>query len=223
MRKIYFFVITVVCFNFVSNAQITKGSTFLGGSVYVSSSSYEDGSSTVYEGKTSNWGITPQFGKAISTNKILGFFLNYNNRKNDLTSGADNSVEVGSSYGGGVFYRNYFPLSSRFNLFGEGTIGADAGKNERKLNKLIVSKSNQTYVSMAIAPGISFAAFKKLHLETSLNNLFSLAYQSNKTTEYNTGGTVIRKTNSRQFNAAANAGGFSNISIGLRWILPSKK
>lgn len=224
MRKIYMLTIVAACTSFVSNAQITKGSTFLGGSVYVSNYSNKDDASPLNESKTMSWGMVPEFGKAIATNKILGVFLNYRYLKNEAKSRVDTSNEThGSSYETGIFFRNYFPLSSRFYLFGEATAAVTFGKTETIQNKIILGKSNDIGASVAISPGLSFAASKKLHLETSLNNLFAIAYQSTKAKDYNTTGTVIRSASGKQFNAAANANGFSTLSIGLRWILPSKQ
>ena len=223
MRKFYMLTIVITCISFVSNAQITKGSTFLGGSVAVNSYSNEDDSSPMNESKTSSWGIRPQFGKAISTNKIFGAFLNYTSSMTENSSGTNNSKTTGSSYGGGIFYRSYYPLSSRFFLFGEGSLGVQLADEERTTNKILNYKDDRTEVNLALTPGISFAATKKLHLEASLNSLLFLSYENSERKEYNLSGTVVRTLKGNQFNGSANANGFSGLSIGLRWILPSRK
>lgn len=223
MRKILLLTIAMVCISFISNAQITKGSTFLGGSIFVNSYSNKDDSSPMNESKTSNWGIRPQFGKAISTNKIFGVFLNYNNSTSKNSSGTNNSKTTASTYGGGIFYRSYYPLSSRFFLFGEGSLGVNLGGEERATNKILNYKDDRTEVNLSLTPGISFAATKKLHLEAALNSLLFLSYHTTERKEYNLSGTVVRTSKWNQFNASANANGFSGLSIGLRWILPSKK
>jgi len=221
MRKIYSLTIAMVCISVVSNAQISKGSTFLGGSVSFSTGESENENTSTYKNEGSSFSIRPQFGKAISTNKVLGVFLNYGNSNYKQVSGTSSTDEKSKFYGGGIFLRNYYPLSSRFYLFGEGNLGVNFSDLERRNNSTLSSEDKTTSIGLAITPGISFAAGKKLHLEASLNNLFSMQYSSSKTKYYNGNGTLSSSIKGNGFNVAANANGFSGISIGLRWILPS--
>ncbi len=228
MRNIYVLAIAMVSTSFVSNAQITKGSTFLGGSLSVLSDKSEFTPNTNLENKITNWSIRPQIGKAISENKIAGIFLNFGRSKYIQTVAPASSTEsINSTYGGGFFYRRYYPLNKRFFLFGDAGLGINFGKDERSndngTTNYVYYKSKSTEGNLALAPGISFAATKKLHLELALNNLLSFSYQSSKVTEYTSPNTVFRTTNRKIFSANANATAFSNIAVGVRWILPSKK
>jgi hypothetical protein len=223
MRKFYIFTITMVCTTIVSQAQITKGSTFLGGSVFYSKSENESENNGLYKSENSSLGIRPQFGKAISTNKIAGLFVNYNTQNNEQSSGNNISADKGKTYGGGIFLRNYYPLSSRFYLFGEAGLGVNFTNRERTNNSILSSEDKSTGMTLAVTPGISFAAGKKLHLEASLNNLFSMDYSTTKTKYYDNAGVVSSSSKGNYFGAAANANGFSQVSLGLRWILPSKQ
>ena len=123
MRKLYLLTIAVLGITAISNAQISKGSTFLGGSVNVYSNSSKDENPASIEDKSSSWGIRPQFGKAIATNKILGIFLNYSTSENQYASYPYSGTfpisptkfnSENTSYGGGFFYRQYYLLSNRF-------------------------------------------------------------------------------------------------------------
>jgi hypothetical protein len=223
MRKFTLLTIALVCISFISNAQISKGSTFLGGSVYLNSNSSKDDAMPINENKSTNWGIKPQFGKAISTNKIVGLSLNYTRSGNEYNNGTYNSKADGSSFGAGVFYRSYYPLSNRFFLFGEGALEANFGENERTTNDILAYKEKNTLLHLSITPGFSFAASKKLHLEASLNSLLSFSYLSLKGNDYNAAGTIVKTSKANQVNGGANSNGFSGLSVGLRWILPSKK
>jgi hypothetical protein len=223
MRKFYFLTITMVCTTIVSQAQITKGSTFLGGSVFYNKSESENENNGLYKSENSSFGIRPQFGKAIATNKIAGLFVNYNRQNNEQSSGNNISADKGKTYGGGIFLRNYYPLSSRFYLFGEAGLGVNFSDLERTNNSVLSLEDNTTGVGLNITPGISFAAGKKLHLEASLNNLFSMSYSSTKTKFYDNAGAVSSTGKSNHFGVAANANGFSQLLLGLRWVLPSKQ
>ncbi|RYZ27561.1 MAG: hypothetical protein EOO10_12355 [Chitinophagaceae bacterium] len=202
-----------------------KRVNFFRRSVSFSSGESETENSSTYKNESSSFGIRPQFGKAISPNKVLGLFLNYGNSKYKQTSGTgtSNTDEKNKFYGGGVFLRNYYPLSSRFYLFGDGSLGVNFSDRERKNNLILSSEEKTTAVGLGITPGISFAAGRKLHLEISLNNLLSLDYSYSKSKIYNNNGTLNSSSKGHSFSAAANANGFSQISIGLRWILPSSK
>ena len=228
MRKIYILTIAIACIGLVSNAQITKGSTFLGGSLSAYSDKSEFTPNTNLENKSTNWNIRPQVGKAIAENKIAGIFLNFGKSKYIQSSAPANSSEsINSFYGGGVFYRSYYPVSKRFFLFGDAALGISFGKDERSNNNgtinYIYYTGKSTEGNFALTPGVSFAATKKLHLELAMNNLLYFSYQSSKVTEYTSPNTVFRTTNRKIFSANANANGFSNIAVGFRWILPSKK
>jgi outer membrane immunogenic protein len=224
MRKTFTLTIFIVCLAQISNAQIVKGSTFLGGSLSFGGSSSKDQNTSTQEAKSSGWSIGPQIGKAIATNKVVGLFLNYSYSNYESGSGAQLQQRPSSTYGGGIFYRRYYPLPSGFYLFGEASLGTSVGNDEQKYGGILQNKTQRTSIGFGITPGIAYAASSKLHLEASLNSLANLYYQWAKTTTYpQTPGGVTYLSTQKQFGAAANANGTSGITIGLRWILPSKK
>jgi opacity protein-like surface antigen len=215
----------------VVNAQISKGSTFLGGSVGYSKSSNEltlpQQTTPAQENEQSSWTFRPQFGKAIADNQIMGIFLNFFNSNSQQKNGANILEMEGSNYGGGIFYRRYYPFSQRFYLFGDAALGVSSTKqqitNDNGTINYTASKNNGTNFSLALTPGLSFAATRKLFLEASLNDLLGIFYSTTEGNNYNSQGVVMETTEQTSFSAMANANGFSNISIGVRWILPSKK
>ena len=135
--------------------------------------------------------------------------------------GSEKAIHKSSSYGGGIFLRHYYPLGSRFYLFGDGSLGVNFTNGERKDSTALVWEDKITVISLSLTPGISFAASKRLHLEAALNSLVSMSYSFAETT-YTYSGSSTTKISHRSFNVGANANGFSRLSIGLRWILPSK-
>jgi hypothetical protein len=225
MKKFILVSIVSFCICSVSFSQINKGSIFLGGSASVYSDKDEAG--TDQETKTTNWLITPQIGKAVATNKIVGLFLTFGQSGYKQTSSAPGSAKTESTgSGGGFFYRSYYPLNQRFFLFGNAGLGMSFAREERTnyngTTNYIYYKNKSTTGSLSLTPGISFAAGKKLHLEASFNSLLYLSYQSSETKEFSSPDVLYRTTDGTTFSAGANANGFSNIAVGLRWILPSK-
>ena len=226
MKKIALLTITSFCIFPIANAQITKGSTFLGGSINVFSD--KDETSIDEETEQSNWNIRPQIGKAIANNKILGLFLNFANYTYEQKYNNSNSVKnETSTTGGGVFYRSYYPLGQRFFLFGDASLGLNFTDEIRTNKNGTVSydsfKNDITEGILSLTPGISFAATKKLYLEAAFSNLLVLSYQSSKGTEYSSPNTVLKTTQGTQFSANANASGFNYFAVGFRWILPANK
>ena len=171
MKKTALLIIGFVCFCIASRAQISKGSTFLGGSFGLSSSSSKDDVNTTNEGKNSGFSISPQIGKAIGNNKILGVYLGYNQSTNTSTYGTQKQETKNNGYSAGVFYRQYYPLSNRFYLFGQGSFGWSTSKEKYTNNALLQRENDNNAISFSITPGLSYAAGRKLHLEASLNDL----------------------------------------------------
>lgn len=221
MRKITLFTMAMICLHVISNAQISKGSVFLGGSFNGFSYSLKEDAAPNYESKNSGFGILPQIGKAIGTNKIVGISFGYNQSTNESTFNSRKEKTTG--YSAGIFYRRYYPLSTRFYLFGQGLVAWNRNKESQEINNILQRTTDYNNINFSITPGISYAASKKLHLEASLNQIASVGYSVGKSKGYNANGTVAGTSTQKSFGISGNGNGFSNITIGLRWILPSKK
>ena len=157
---------------FVSNAQINKGSTFLGGDLQYRKVE------TKYESPTSNITYTsksyeflPVFGKAIKQDLILGGFAGIAVADENQMNGYSEY----DSYEGGLFIRKYKNLGNGgFYLFLEGKLGANYVESEVYNTNYSSSKKMSYYLSLY--PGISYALSRKFHLETGLANLLSVGY-----------------------------------------------
>lgn len=221
MKKITLLSLAFILFAFVSNAQITKGSTFLGGSLGGSTGNQEI-SGTDQENSVGNWNLSLQFGKAVAPNRIAGIFANTFHGKSKSSIASSSSEYENHSYGGGIFYRRYFNLSSKWYLFGDGNLGFSSSIAKDKLNGALSDKIKTWSLGLFITPGISFAAGPRLHIETSLNSLFGINYAHSRRNVYQPNGFISNTVTSDQLGASANLSGFSNINFGLRWIIPSK-
>ncbi|OQP48681.1 hypothetical protein A4D02_08230 [Niastella koreensis] len=202
-----------------TRAQISKGAVWVGGSIGYNQTKQDPG---IYNGKpykTTTLTINPSIGTAVKDNLVVGIELLYNQIK---TENDGNSVKSKTNaYGGGVFVRKYFPVITRLYIFGDANAAYAATKNDRTLStgtNPIVVTAKGGITSVGITPGIAFAVSKKFMLETSLNNLFSVAYTSTKTT----GPTDYYKSKSSQFAAGVFADGKAQFNIGVRFLLGNK-
>lgn len=221
MKKIALFSTTLFCLSLAAQAQITKGSLFLGGSFGVSSSSSKNEGMLTQESSTSGWSFSPQIGTAVGTNKIAGLSFGYNRSRQENTYATQKQLTESSGFSGGIFYRRYYPLSNRFYLFGQAGVDFGTSTQEQKRDGALTFKNSSKTISVNITPGISYAASRKLHLEASLNRLVSAYYTWSKFTNYPQSPIGIPTSGTqKQFGLAGNGSGFSELSIGLRWILP---
>jgi hypothetical protein len=216
MKKILTALVCIIMVQLVQ-AQVQKGSLFLGGSLSVGSNKYE---STSTINKNSSWSINPQIGKAIDLNKIIGLQIYVGGTAEESsTGGMALNKNVSTAYGLGVFYRQYFPLAARWSMFGNAGIDGRYGTGETKSNSIKSGENNGWVFSAAITPGISYKAGKSIWLEAALNNLFLINYSSDKQNSIDQNGQTFSTIKRNSFNTGVNLSGFNSIAVGLRWII----
>lgn len=209
----------------VSQAQISKGSKLIGGSFSFSTNTDDRSGGNTIDTKGNSWNFSPQFGKAIKSNRILGVFANLGGRKYEqLTSTTGFDRVTNRSYGGGFFYRRYFPLSNKFLLFANAALGGNFEKQEwyevNGTNTRLSQKSRLTRAGLNITPGIAYAATKKIFLELAFSELIGVTYENRKTTSFPSFSPIAYDTNSTSFFASGNANPFGYLSIGIQFVLP---
>jgi hypothetical protein len=178
-----------------ANAQIKKGSVFLGGDIGGSIQKTKSGDITT--NKQNGINISPVFGKAIKDNLIFGVNAGFGIYNND--NPVNNWEYNTNSYNAGVFVRKYKNLAtSGFYLFVQGGLGINYYKQKQEgLSPVNFDETRRVTVGINAYPGISYAVSKKLHLETGFNNLLSLNYFIDKrevgspVTKYKTNGLGI--------------------------------
>jgi len=166
--------------------------------------------------KYSNIAIIPSYAKAIKTNLLVGADLNYSHSVNETI----NSNNIGSSritnkgFGVGVFSRHYKNFgTSGFYLFLQNRLGVDINKN--KYNEFNTNGFNLT---LGLTPGIAYAIDQKVHIETALNNLFSVAYFHNSSkSELNQPGS----TKNSGFGASLGLGSSTQFVVGVKFLFGS--
>ena len=211
MKKSLLFSVAAILFASMVNAQISKGSVFIGGQISGFSSKNNNGSVTQ---KQSNFYISPAVGIAIKQNLIAGIDVTYSRSINDYGSGG-NPV---NTYGGGIFLRKYVPLSMRFNFFIQGRLGYSYDKRENGSGtNYTVAKTNN--VGLSIYPGVAFALTKTLYVEAGFNNMALLSYYHYSYNQPNIPAPVKNTSSNFTYNTSVSN---TNFSFGLRFIIPKK-
>jgi hypothetical protein len=118
---------------------------------------------------------------------------------------------------GGLFVRRYSPLSKSFYLYGDGAIRYNTHSNNQISGTDYETNYSSKGVGIYITPGLAYAVNKRLHLEASLNNLLSLSYSKNKTTNFTLSGHTT--TEGKSFDFGTNFSNTIPLSIGFRFVL----
>jgi hypothetical protein len=195
-----------------TNAQISKGSVLLGGSLSLESSKTTNVGILPETSEYNSFSFSPSIGKAIAENKIVGVGLYYGHGGNENSG---QSKVVRNDYGGFVYYRKYLTLGKGFFLFGQSTFSADAGKEKYSYDQTPTQDVRFFSLSFSLSPSVSYAVNKKLHLEAGLNQLVGVNYQHRK----------VKTLAQSPFSSTTNSFGlYSNISsttpltVGVRFL-----
>lgn len=219
-RKFYLLLFTAIVYSTTNylQAQISKGTGLLGGSINFSSQKTENNDAQ-YLNKSSAFGVMPAYGKFIKQNLVVGGELSYgNNSSTNKSPGNAEQKQNTNAYGLGVFLRQYKNLgSSGFYLFLQSRLTGALTKGKTEyLSGYENTKSNGYNVALNLNPGISYALTPRFHVETGLNNLLYAGYSGSKT-KTNSGITTYKSSG---FNAGASVGSQLEIMVGFRILLP---
>lgn len=197
-----------------ASAQIKKGTSMVGGSIYYNSQkSKQTYSGTFQDTKISNFSVLPAYGFAIKENLIVGGDISYSNTVNQTSNtGIVNKTEA-NSYGIGVFARPYKNLgTSGFYLYLQGRLGANFTRSKSILT------NNGFNMGLGINPGIAYAITPKMHIETGLNNLFYAGYSRYKNNENNLSEPSYK---SNGFSAGVGLGNSTEWTVGVKFFFGS--
>lgn len=212
MRK---FTLLTVAFLFIAsltNAQISRGTILLGGSISANTNKTKNGND---ESKSNGFSIYPAVGFTVKENTVVGVRGGYSHSKSDYNNNYPEQENNGYSLG--VFMRKYLSLGKNFYLFGEGGLGYNHQNNSQtsSIDSKYILKGNG--VSANLYPGIAYALNKRIHLEASINNLISLGYYTSKTENITIAGQSSSKSNGFSFDTNVSAS--VPLSLGFRFVL----
>jgi hypothetical protein len=217
MKKFTFlFFIVSFIFTLTVNAQITKGSIFLGGDIGGSTQTTKRNGTKV--GSQDGLTISPVFGKAIKENLILGGDVGFNLYENNNNPNSTTfSGQKNNSYGAGIFLRKYKPIGkSSFSMFLQGRVGVNYNSIEYSNPSSNFDKTKRYTVGVSVYPGISYTVSKRLQLETGFNNLLGLNYFTEKR-EVGGGFPYTDKTNGISISSSLN--NLSSLYLGFRVLI----
>lgn len=215
MRKISLLSLAILLAS-AASAQISKGSTFIGGQLGAFKSKSESTGSISSSQENKGFEISPAFGKAIKENLIFGIDLSYGSAKYSPGAGP---VNESSSVGGGVFARKYFSLAKRFYFFGQVRTGYNHSETEQgnAPSKVITETNN---INLGLYPGVSYALSTKFYIEAGFNNLALLGYSTGKQEQTSQlGPPNITKYKSFGFSTSLST---TDFTFAVRFILPNK-
>ena len=228
MRKTAILTIGLACFTFVSNAQISKGSLYLGGSIGYSKTSEERTATSPTipnTGELKNLVVSPAIGIAVKQNFIAGINFNYGKGTQNYFAG-NNSKYDSKVVGGGVFLRRYYPVATRFYAYGELGAGYANVSNTQESNYgtgiFTGYQSKGWSVGASVSPGITYNVTKALFLEMEFANLLQLSYGKATQTEKSSPTATPYVTTRKSFDFNTSLTSSSNLNVGVRFIIPKK-
>jgi hypothetical protein len=217
MKKLtLLFITTTLIFGLTTNAQIKKGSVFLGGDI--SFTTEKGASSNNIDYKTSGIYLLPVYGKAVKENLIIGTDILYYFQNSDVSLDFNDLKQW--IYGIGFFARGYQQLAkTKLSLFIQGHIGTEYDKTKQAFNTIDKIEKNTFSINLSVYPGISYSLNHKLQLETGFSNLFGLRYFNRK----GTSGTVNPvSSDASGFSLYASAENVTRFYLGFRLLILKK-
>lgn len=202
--KFLLFSALAVFFTTNVNAQIKKGSIFLGGSIdFYTQKSESPG--TGMEPKYHSFGVSPAIGKAIKDNFIVGIETYFSSSESNGSVDYRNNSKMA---GGGFFARKYAPLGKGFSIFGHGGIGAGWSKVSQ-WSMGSTSKTEGYNINFRAYPGIAYNVNHKLQLEVGFPNLIYANYTNDEQNGART----------KTFNIGSSVSNFGELRVGVRFLL----
>ena len=220
MKKILTVLVCIIIVQ-LAKAQVQKGSLFLGGSIGITKSNGEGGNGD--KSNVFNWNISPQIGKAIDQNKVLGlqFSLGGNTNENTYTGGNTGKSE-GKQLGVGIFYRQYFPIYKKWMFYGQANANLNFFNSSSSTQGIKNQQTKLTSGVLTASLGITYQVSKKLWLEAGLSNLVGIEYNHQNSETLSSAGVVTSTFKNNSVSANFNLNGSNNFAFGFRWIIPAK-
>jgi hypothetical protein len=208
MKKIFTLFSICLCFRSVTEAQISKGSIWLGGNLGFSSSKNEDQDHS----NSNSYSVYPAIGLALRNNNVVGLELNFN--RYHRVSSSDTVTTTGK--GLGLFDRQYWTMFKRFYVFADFEGNYTATTEDYNYSNSS-QHSTGKLVELSASPGISFSVTKWFFLESAFNDLFYFNYSKKNKTQTDPSGKASYESHS--VSGGVNFGNQSAFVVGVRFIV----
>ncbi|MBS1667909.1 MAG: hypothetical protein JST58_11085 [Bacteroidetes bacterium] len=212
--------IALIIFSQKTNAQIDKGTIWLGGQVSFSTNNAQTLNGTSYSSKSNSLILAPAVGIAVKNNLIEGVDVLYQHisYSNNLDTFPSNN-SYSNNYGIGFFVRKYASLGKGFYLFGQGRLGTTyLTQNSGQGNANSSSSSKGFNIGLGFYPGIAYQVSKRFQLETGFNNVFVMQYQYTDSKQTNTGSSPY-ESKSNSFSVGSSLSNLSSFTLGFRYLI----
>ena len=193
-----------------AEAQIKKGTLFLGGGISAGIGKQE---TSTDQNKSDGISIYPAIGRAIKDNTVIGIKAGYTSNNQHVNQ----SSQFFDAYSAGLFLRRYLGLGKSFYLFGEASVNYFHEKYKSAPVPDYGNKSTSNGVSLDFLPGIAYAVNKRIHLELALNNLVNFSMGKTRLEYYSNGVSSYSKSWNAQF--STNLSTSAPLSVGFRFVL----
>ena len=212
-KKILLTLVVFIVVTTVTNAQIKKGATLLGGQFGFNSQKNQSDFQNM-ESKSMGYNISPAFGKAIKDNLVIGGDITFSYVKNDPYN---TFTQRSYNYGAGFFVRQYKNLAKDFYMFIQSRLGASYASSRTKDDIQPINEANSKgyTVEVSIYPGIAYSISKKIQLEGGLNNLGFIQYSHSKQTSGNPSFT----SKGNNFSIGSSLSNYGGLTLGFRVLL----
>ena len=211
MKPFILLVLAITVFT-ISKAQITKGSTMIGGSIGYNNTTSDTFQTSKNTNNYFNFGVS--FAKCFKENTFWGISGSFSYTDNKASINSIGQLPGSSSsqtrtFSIGIFERKYYPIIKNLFVFGQ------AGINYSFNNSDIGNTLKGYKISANAFPGISYKASKKIYLETTVNNLISIGYAHSESTM----GSTIYKSNNFTSNIQLPTQILQTLNVGMTIIL----
>lgn len=176
MKKInILFVVLAACLTI----QTTNAQLFVGGNIYVSSSSSKDETNgvTTDNPKTFEFGINPRAGFFLSDKLAVGAGIGVNIESENNRQ--DPEVKTSSTtFNFNPFARYYLMNVDKFSVFGEGGVVLGLGSSKSKSGGVTVDGPNIFDFTFYVMPAISYDLTDNFTIEAGIGGLFINSYSA---------------------------------------------
>lgn len=212
MRKFLLFACFIISTT-IASAQITKGSTLLGGNISYASQKYEYSNGNTTQ-EQSLYTVGLNYGKAIKQNLLVGGGFNYGHSESEIGNTPNPKTNI---YEAQVFLRKYFQLGKIIYVYGEPALTYGQSKTKEEHNTDYRTENTGWSATLDLTPGLAFALTPKFHLEIGLNDLVYIGYGQQENKTFALGNVSSSKTTNFGFHTALNS--TTSFNVGFRFLL----
>jgi hypothetical protein len=191
----------------IANAQISKGTIMLGGTLDFSSSggSTKGGGVTVDKAGSSSFTIAPMGAYYLTDNIAIGLGIGYGM----TSSGPDTMETTGSSFAIGPMVRYNMPLADKFGAFVQAGLSISSGSSSTKAGTVTVDGPKTSGMDFAIEPGLLYFISDRIAIEATYGRI---GYNTS-TSKTGTGASEVTDTDT-EFGINLSS---STLSFGFAW------